>query len=170
MRVSPQELIVYFNICQATWRCFPLLCSPLTGRQPQFKPLSSLSSPLRAPLSLQEKICPDFKVKRCSKGQQPCSHWAPTRGNVKKNTHTHIYAEAEEHEAEPGSLPGRRKKRKCIGRTAGWSQGPCSLMFDETNLAELGLNLSELRTNGGRSRAGDHQHSAVLSVYRIHLY
>lgn len=64
----------------------------------------------------------------------------------------HIYAKAGEHEAWPGSPPGIKQggKGKSGDRTAGWLQGPCSLMFDESNLAELGLNLSELRTNRGQ--------------------
>lgn len=35
-------------------------------------------------------------------------------------------------------------------------------MFDESNLAELGLNLSEQGTNGGERRGEDHQHSAIF--------
>lgn len=65
---------------------------------------------------------------------------------------------------------GFQEKRRGGGgsssRTAGWSQGPCSLMFDESNLAELRLKLSELRTNRGQSR----RLSADFQAHRIRLY
>lgn len=90
--------------------------------------------------------------------------WLPPEEMLKK----HIYAEAEEHEAKLGSFQGTKKVGVgCSGRTAGWSQRPCHLMFDESNLAELGLDLSKLTTNKGHRRGEDHQHSAV---YKINLY
>lgn len=75
---------------------------------------------------------------------------APTRGHVRGNTKkTGSVAEAEEHEAEPE-------------RQNSWTEGSCTLMFDESNSAELRLDLSELRANGGQSRGGRRQHSAVF--------
>ena len=43
-------------------------------------------------------------------------------------------------------------------RAAGGSQRLGRLMFDESNLAELRLNVSELGTKGGRSRRTSHVH------------
>ena len=70
----------------------------------------------------------------------------------------HIYAAAEEQEAKKRQVVFPWKKKHAAG--------PCSLMFDESNLAELGLNVSELGSNAGQRRAGERQRAAVSPSVR----
>lgn len=45
-------------------------------------------------------------------------------------------------------------KQSQTQRQNSWTEGSCTLMFDESNSAELRLDLSELRANGGQSHGG----------------